>query len=118
MLTTHLFLAPMLRVGWNWTFVPALVRRGMTVTPVNSVYLTFVSGRHKDFICNRHKRRTLNYHVGSVLRSCAPASSESAPLLQFGLLFVEVLLHQLLLIHSFSVVVCSFIYFIRGLIVK
>lgn len=93
--------------------MPALACRGMTFTPMNSVYLTFVSGRHEeDFICNYHKRRLLNYYVGSVLRSYAPASSESAPLLQFGLLFVEVLLHQLLLIHSFSVVDCSFIYFI------
>jgi hypothetical protein len=69
MLTTRLFLEPMLRVGWNWTFV---------------------SGRLEDLTCNCHKCPTLNYHVCSVLRSCAPASSESAPLLRIGLLFVEV----------------------------
>jgi len=42
-------------------------------------------------------------------------SSESAPWLHIGLSFVEVLLHQLLLIRSFSVGDCSFIYFISVL---
>jgi hypothetical protein len=99
-------------MSWNWTFVPALACRGLTVTQMNGLYLTFVSGRLEDFTCNCHKCQILNHHVCSVLRFCAPVSSESALLLQFGLLFVEVLLYQLLLMHSFSVGDRSFTCFI------
>ena len=62
MLTAHLFLAPRLRVGWDWTFVPALACRGITVTQMIGVNLTFVSGRLEDLTCNYHKCRKLNYH--------------------------------------------------------
>jgi hypothetical protein len=66
----------------------ACVGMSLDVTQTSSLYLTFVSGRLEDFSCICHKCQTLNYHICSVSRFCAPASSDSAPLLPIGLLLI------------------------------